>query len=306
MRSACFLILLLSCLYSNAQQKKDKAKDTRDTVSTTSSPGDDLKKFIQYAISKRMDSLLEANDIPAGNYIIVYRFTIDEKGNLQNFTALKDPYGLGTFVVNAVKEYDQKLTPDNINGQNVKSYRQQSIRIEITGVDETDDKWPYTGQSICKIDKPLPAAPGCCGDILHIERRVFESGPQRQDTTRLAHGGIETVAVTDMKKWRAYLQHALDSAITDYDKIPPGNYIATVNMVIDKEGRLLTTMIADDPGYKLAQRFKAIIAQYPGRWIAATHNGRTIKYFCSQSFSLDIRLDKEVNCPAQKPQSFNE
>jgi hypothetical protein len=67
-------------------------------------------------------------------------------------------------------------------------------------------------------------------------------------------------------------------------------------MIIDKNGSLLSATIATDPGHNIAQHLKSIIEKYPGTRTPATHNGRAVKYFCSQTVVYKIGVEKGANC----------
>jgi hypothetical protein len=319
MRSIFFIYLLTTCLFTCAQKTSNKAADSEEpfvcilAIELESMPSKDWNRFLERSTSAIVDSIINRGDIDPGCYTITFKFTIDETGMLKDFVVVKDEHGAGALLIKKLQQYTGKWTPAMQKGKNVRSYRQQSVRFSVEE-DLSGGELLYPAISVRKMDIPAKIpAPGCCEDIIKVEQRIFESDgnsgrgkPIEQTSIPLAHGGVETIAIIDMNKWRSYLQHALDSAVGNYNKIPPGEYSATVNMIIDKDGSLLSATIATDPGYKIAHHLKSVIEKYPGQRTPATHNGRPVKYFCSQTVVYVIGVEKEVNCdrPAGKPTSL--
>jgi hypothetical protein len=217
---------------------------------------------------------VNAGSVDAGTYIAKFRFAIDENGS---------------------------LVSSSRNGRNVKAYRQQSVTFIV---DEEEDELVSPALSVRKlVIAGNTPAPGCCGDLFHIEQRIMESDansgagkPVEKTFTPLTHGGVALTAIVDRDKWHKYIYHALDSLMNDHDKIPPGTYTTTINMIFDKDGSLLSATIAIDPGYAIAQRFKSIIENYPEKRIPAMQNSRPVKYFCSETLEYRISVEKEGNC----------
>ncbi|HEX2630729.1 MAG TPA: hypothetical protein VHM26_17050 [Chitinophagaceae bacterium] len=310
MRSIFTICLLTAGLVTYAQNTSDKTKDNEGSlvcvpIGKESIPSSDWNRFLDRTMSAVADSITGIGEIEVGCYTITFNFAIDETGMLKDFKVVKDEYGAGAALIKKLQQYTGKWTPAYSNGKNVRSYRKQSIQFTIDNdIDSPGGELPYPPVSIRKMDIPAKMpAPGCCADIIKVEQRIFESDgnsgrgkPIEQTSIPLAHGGVETITIHDMKKWRSYLQYALDTAIENYTKIPPGEYTATVNMIIDKNGSLLSATIATDPGHNIAQHLKSIIEKYPGTRTPATHNGRAVKYFCSQTVVYKIGVEKGANC----------
>lgn len=314
MRSVFIICLLACCAFAHAQKNtkqppKDEPFVCMLPVEPQASPPAGWRTFLERSASITLDSLVGAGKIDAGTYTVKFRFVIDGKGNMVDFVAIDNPYNITTCLVNRLKRYDQKWTPASHNGRNIKAYSQQSVTFIV---DEGEEE-----EEVEEEEKPVsPAlsvrnlvirgrtpAPGCCGDLFHVEQRIMESDansghgkPVEETSIPRAHGGVAITAIVDRDKWHRYIYHALDSVMNDHDKIPPGTYTTTINMIFDKDGSLLSATIAADPGYAIAQRFKSIIENYPEKRIPAMQNSRPVKYFCSETLEYKISVEKEGNC----------
>jgi len=81
------------------------------------------------------------NHVPAGTYTTVVSFNVDEKGNVSDVKAVKDPgFGTGAEAVRVIKE-GPKWIPGQQNGQKVTVMTKQAItfRIEEATVDSKTD-----------------------------------------------------------------------------------------------------------------------------------------------------------------------
>jgi hypothetical protein len=107
-------------------------------------PEVDRKKWVAYLTkSLELDSA-SLDTIPAGTYTVMAQFTIDEKGNLQDVSILKDPgYGLSQRVVKVISNCPGLWKPSMYNGHTTISYRKQPILFIVEkDEDECDKKIP--------------------------------------------------------------------------------------------------------------------------------------------------------------------
>jgi hypothetical protein len=313
MRSACIIFLLACSLSVYSQRSNDKAEDVPYFFSCDESEAyaDDWKSFLKQILQGPLDSIVEAGNIPGGSYRVKFQFIIDAKGKLSDFVAVNDTFGLGKVVVNAAKRYHKRWKPATQGGRAVKSYHMQAVTFEITGDEEEEEPF-WAAMGVMKLGKPLNKNnTGCCQQIVHIDQRTYTPDDNgmpaalNKESRKLDHGGIEIPARVDKEEWQTYIQRAMDSALTNFDKITPGTYIATVNYAIGKDGRIDTVIIAQDPGFEIAQHFKRVIEKFPGRWTPATRNGRAIKWFQRQSFSYEISVVETIPCdPAQQSTNY--
>lgn len=312
MRSACILFLLACSLSVYSQRSYDKVEDVPDDFFCieSSAYADDWRTFLERVLQGPLDSIVQAGEIPDGKYRVQFKFIVDEKGWLGDFVAVNDTFGLGKMLVSVAKRYNKPWTPATQNGRTVKSYRIQAVTFEITGDDEEEPVWDAMG--VMKLDKPLlKNNTGCCQEIVHIEQLTYAPDTNgmpaaiNKEPRKLDHGGIEIPAKVDVQQWQDYIQRAMDSALANFDKNTPGRYLATVNYAIGKDGRIDTVIITEDPGFEIAQHFKRVIQNYPGRWAPAMRNGRAIKWFQRQSFSYDISAVETIPCdPAQQTVNY--
>lgn len=90
---------------------------------------------------------------------------------------------------------------------------------------------------------------------------------------------IEINAVTDNKKWAAYLNKSTVLTVAEQVNIPPGVYKITVQFVVDNNGYIADVTAKNNPGYGLAKKAENIISNYEGVWTPAIQCGRTVKSY---------------------------
>lgn len=90
---------------------------------------------------------------------------------------------------------------------------------------------------------------------------------------------VEKAAEIDPKIWRKYLEDNFEPDSLAMDSMPAGIYKISVRMIIDTAGKISIAGIANDSGFGLGLRLKAVVKNYPGKWIPAEQNGRKVKVF---------------------------
>lgn len=105
---------------------------------------------------------------------------------------------------------------------------------------------------------------------------------------------VEKAAEIDPKIWRKYLEDNFEPDSLAMDSMPAGIYKISVRMIIDTAGKISIAGIANDSGFGLGLRLKAVVKNYPGKWIPAEQNGRKVKGFHIQPVTFIV--EKEDNC----------
>lgn len=90
---------------------------------------------------------------------------------------------------------------------------------------------------------------------------------------------VEKDAEIDLNVWKKYLENNFEPDSLAMDSIPAGIYKISVRMIIDTAGKISVAGIANDPGFGLGRRLKAVVENYPGKWIPAERNGRIVKNY---------------------------
>ncbi len=105
---------------------------------------------------------------------------------------------------------------------------------------------------------------------------------------------VEKDAEVDLNMWKKYLANNFEADSLAMDSIPAGIYKISVRMIIDTAGKISVAGIANNPGFGLGLRLKAVVENYPGKWIPAERNGRKVKGFHIQPVTFIV--EKEDNC----------
>ncbi len=112
---------------------------------------------------------------------------------------------------------------------------------------------------------------------------------------------LEEDATIDTEKWKSYLVEnlALDSLETN--KIPSGTYRLIAQFIIDKDGRISSVKVLNDPGYGLGSKVSQVLCANKILWTPAKRNGRIVKNYGTQPITFII--DEEEYCE-ELPKGF--
>jgi anti-sigma28 factor (negative regulator of flagellin synthesis) len=99
---------------------------------------------------------------------------------------------------------------------------------------------------------------------------------------------VEISAGTDQRKWKQYLQKALELPDSLKQKIPPGTYKVQIHFLVDQHGYMGQVKALNDPGFGLAERAVKILKSYSDSWQPATQCGRAVKSYQQQSLLFVI------------------
>jgi hypothetical protein len=98
------------------------------------------EEWQKYLVKNLVLDSISVDTIPTGTYTVLFRFSINEKGNLGEVTITKDPgFGFGQRVIEGMKNYSDKWKPASQNGKIVKTYRVQPITFIIEKDEECEN-----------------------------------------------------------------------------------------------------------------------------------------------------------------------
>ena len=77
---------------------------------------------------------------------------------------------------------------------------------------------------------------------------------------------LDSIAFTDLTKWKEYLQRCVTLDSSSIENIPAGKYSVMIRFEILKTGNAVNPEIVTDPGYGLAEKGLEIFKSYKGKW----------------------------------------
>ena len=97
---------------------------------------------------------------------------------------------------------------------------------------------------------------------------------------------IDSIAFTDLTKWKEFLRHCVTLDSFSTENIPAGKYSVMIRFEILKTGDAVNPEIVTDPGYGLAEKGLKIFKSYRGKWpLILEEENRSYLY---QSITFEI------------------
>jgi hypothetical protein len=327
MRSLCIILLLLYSL-SSSSQDYNKVSDTPDSYfcrveAEAYTNYSDWKNFLIETLGPPLDSLVEWNVIPNGEYKVWFRFIVDRDGSLKDIMAEEDPYGLGQMAVDAAKRYPNKWIPAEQNGRKVKAYRRQSIIYQIEGekVDSIAEEVCHSLATVVLEEirlkaRSYPLLPDDTAiiEVINVDSEcncaepplpepitevveVMPDPPLENDS--LQNHSCTEAAYTDWFQWEMHLWNFinLDSMVRE---VPAGTHKVIVGFVVEKDGKLSHVQLMNY-GFGLEKLFYKSIQSYRGNWQPALLHGQPIRYYREQWMFIHRTEDGETTIRFETP-----